>query len=446
MSDERVMPHDLEAERAVLGAVLLNNDRLVDARTVVEAGQFYRDAHRRLFTAMVVLADQNDAIDMVTLKDQLDRVGDLEEIGGPVYIASLMEGVPHSTNVDHYAGIVAEKAALRALIQSSSRAMADAYDAQRDAKAILESAEQAILGLASRTKTGGFETLAQIAPRAMDALERAHARKDGISGVSTGFLDIDQHTRGLQPSTVVVLGARPGMGKTSLAINIATNAAMTGKSVGFFSLEMPSEELLLRMLSAAAHINGHQMQSGFLGERDWQRIAEAMDTLLRYAVHIDETPGITLFDVRSRARRLRAEHGVDLILIDYLQLMGTTGRQDNRSLAIGEITGGLKTLAKELKIPVVLLSQLNREQEKRGTRPRLSDLRDSGSIEQDADIVMFLHRGDEDEAITELILAKHRNGPTGMLKLAWIKSETRFDNYTPYDEPQQDRRLPIGDR
>jgi len=444
--EERTLPHNLEAERAVLGAVLLDNARLVDACAVLDAGRFFRDAHRRIFAAMVDLGERHVDIDMVTLKETLNRSGELDEVGGPAYIAALIDGVPHSASVDDYARIIEEKAALRDLIFAGNKMLSTAYAGEQEAKTILESAEGAILGLASGSRSAGFESMRTIAMRAMDALDRAHATKHGICGVATGFTDLDNITRGLQPGTLVVLGARPGMGKTSLAMNIATNAALAGLVVGVNSLEMPNEELFIRQIASRAHLDSHSLQGGYINERDWARVAETTNALAEASMFVDETPGITVFEVRSRARRLKAEHGLDLLVIDYLQLMGTSHRHNNRSLELGEITCALKGLAKELKIPILLLSQLNRGLESRGGRPKLSDLRESGSIEQDADIVMFLHRLEDGvDTVTDLILAKHRNGPIGALKLSWFERQTRFDNYSEFPEPE-DQRLPMGDR
>lgn len=446
MSD-RVLPHDLEVERAVLGAVLLDNARLTDARTLIDASRFFRDAHRRIFQRMVELADKHETIDLLTLKDALTRSGELDEIGGQSYLADLVGGIARSANIEGHARIVEEKARLRDLVYSANKILASAYESDRAATEILEDAEQAILGLASESRSVGFESMGAIAGRALVALERAHATKSGVSGVPTGFIDLDNITRGLQPGTLVVLGARPGMGKTSLANNISANVAATGRSVGFFSLEMPSEELFIRQIAAHARIDSHRLQAGYIGEREWTDVAQALGVIAELPLYVDETGGIRIFDVRSRARRLLAEHGLDLLVIDYLQLMGGSGRYDNKNLEVGAITGALKGLAKELKIPILLLSQLSREQEKRGNRPKLSDLRDSGSIEQDADIVLFLYRDEQaqDTSSADLIVAKHRNGAIGTIKLTWSDRFTRYDNYAPYDEPQ-DRRLPMGDR
>lgn len=444
---ERTLPHSLAAEQAVLGAILIDNARLVDACAVIDATRFFRDAHRRIFGCMVALADRHETIDLLTLTEALGKRGDLDEVGGPVYIAGLVDGVPMSTNIEAYARIVEEKAALRDLIFAGNKMIATAYAEDGDAGIILESAEKAILGLAAGSQSVGFESMADIAPRAFAALERANAAKHGISGVATGFIDLDAITRGLQPGTLVVLGARPGMGKTSLAMNIASHAALDGLVVGVDSLEMPNEELFIRQIAARARLDSHSLQGGYLSDRDWTRVAEAVNGIAASSMFVDETPGITAFEVRSRARRLKAEHGLDLLVVDYLQLMGTTSnRHDTRALEIGAITGALKGLAKELKIPILLLSQLSRDQEKRGNRPKLSDLRDSGSIEQDADIVLFLYRAeDAADGVTDLIVAKHRNGQIGTIKLSWFERQTRFDNYSEFPEPE-DQRLPIGDR
>jgi replicative DNA helicase len=441
---ERTLPQSLDAERAVLGGVLLDNSQLADACEQIDATQFFRDAHRRIFSAMLDLAERREVIDLLTLKDELGAQS-LDAVGGPTYIAGLIDGVPRSTNVAHYARIVRRTASLRALIFAANRVLSRAYDDADDASEILEEAERVILGLADNVTVGGFESMQSIAPRAFALLEKLHASKSGITGVASGFIDLDHLTRGFQPGTLVVLGARPGIGKSSFAVNIAQNAGLAGHAVGVFSLEMPTEELFFRQIASTARIDSHRLQSGYLGERDWARVAEAMETITRMPLYLDETPAIGLYAVRSRARRLKAEHGLDLLVIDYLQLMATSAEQETRAQAIGAITAALKALAKEMRIPVLVLSQLSREPEKRGSRPKLSDLRDSGSIEQDADIVLFLHR-DEQADHTELILAKHRNGPVGTVKLRWTEQQTRFNTYGAVEDIPIETRLPMGDR
>lgn len=442
------LPHSLEAEKAVLGAVLLDNARLVDVQAVLQGPEdFFRDAHRRIFRHMAQLAAKRRAIDLLTLRDEL--AAELEDVGGAAYIAALVDGVPRGTNVEHYARIVREKAALRALIAGANTMLHTAYEADEEAAAILERAERTILGLADHTVSTGFESMETIAPRALALLEHAYSNRGTISGVPTGFTELDDLTRGLQPGTLVVLGARPGVGKTSFAQNVAYHAAAAGKVVGYFNLEMPNDELFMRQIASHARLDSHRLQSGYVAEREWARISEAIAFLSAAPVFSDDTAAIGLFEVRSRARRLKIERGLNLLILDYLQLMSTAGDYDTRTLEIGAITSGLKALAKELKVPILLLSQLSRETEKRGTKPKLSDLRDSGSIEQDADIVLFMWRPDvpdpADPGVTDLIVAKHRNGPVGTIRLAWFEEQTRFATYAAREQPE-DRRLPMGDR
>jgi replicative DNA helicase len=445
---DRTSPHNLEAERSILGAVLLHEETLGEIATLVGEADFFRDAHRRIFKAMVELQSRRVAIDLTTLQEELGRLGQLTEIGGPAYITALVDGVPRSANIAHYARIVSEKSRLRQLIGAGNRLVSEAYEAEQDATDILERAEQTILGLADGSSQTGFESMRTIAQRAMGLLDDIRAAKGGLTGIPTGFLDLDALTHGFQPGTLVVLGARPGVGKSSLATNIAQNAASRGHVVGMFSLEMPKEELFFRQVAATARIDSHRLQGGYLSDGDWVRIVQAMNEISESSVHLDETPAISMMTVRSRARRLKTEHGLKFLIIDYLQLMGTPDGYETRALAISLITGALKALAKDLKIPILLLSQLNRESVKgeKPRRPQLSDLRDSGSIEQDADIVMFLHRSDakdDDADVTELMIAKHRNGPIGTVKLRWHEQYTRFDNFTPEYE---DRQLPMGER
>lgn len=434
MTADRVMPHDLDAERSVLGGILMDNQRLHDATEHVKPTHFFRAAHQRLFEAMVDLGAPGRVIDLVTLKAELSRTGDLERVGGPAYVASLVDGVPRSTNVGHYARIVREKASLRELIIVGQRLVTRAYEAHDDATEILDDAERAILGLADRTVTAGFEPMRTIAYRSLEILERAYNTKQMVSGVPSGLADLDALTRGFQPGSLVVIGARPGMGKTSLASNIAQHAASAGRVVAQFSLEMSNDELFVRQLAAVARIDSHRLQSGYIGESEWGRLSRAIATLAELSLYSDETPAIAVFAIRSRLRRLKAERGLDLVVIDYLQLLTGHGKRETRALEIAGMTASLKSLARELKVPILLLAQLNRDSVKGdvGRRPRLSDLKDSGSIEQDADVVLLLHRHEDEAAAgdssmpVELILAKHRNGPTGTVRLAWYEQQTRF--------------------
>jgi replicative DNA helicase len=437
---ERTLPHNLEAERSVLGAILLHTDAFNLAAEVIDAGDFYRDAHRRIFDKMVKLSERGQAIDLVTLKDELARSGELDEVGGPAYIAALVDGVPRSINVEHYARIIKEKATLRSLIFSANKILATAYDAQEDADLILDKAEHAIFEIADENVRDGFVSLRELAHSSLDTIEKLHARKELITGVPTGFVDLDEMTSGLQPSDLIIVAARPSMGKTSLVLNIAQHVGTkTDLSVGLFSLEMSKEQLFLRMLTAEARIDAHRLRGGFLGERDWDRLAKAIGTLSEAKIFIDDSPSIGVLEMRAKCRRLAAEHGLNLVIVDYIQLMQGRGRFENRTLELASISRSLKGLAKELNVPVVVLSQLSRAPESRSDhRPQLSDLRESGALEQDADVVVFIYRDDlyadrtepsaDNQGVAELIIGKQRNGPTGIVKLAFIREFTRFEN------------------
>jgi replicative DNA helicase len=436
----RTLPHNLEAERSVLGSILLHNEAFNLAAEVIDANDFYRDAHRRIFDKMVKLAERNNAIDLVTLKEELGRSGDLDEVGGPAYITSLVDGVPRSMNVEHYARIIKEKSTLRHLIFAANKILATAYDGEDDTETILDGAEHAIFAIADNKIRDGFVSLRDLAQSSLDTIEQLHARKELVTGVPTGFHDLDEMTSGLQPSDLVIVAARPSMGKTSLVLNIAQHVGTkTNKTVGIFSLEMSKEQLFLRMLTGEARIDAQRMRRGYLGERDWGRLSQAIGTLSEAKIFIDDTPSIGVLEMRATSRRLAAEHNLDLIIIDYIQLMQGRGRFENRTLELASISRSLKALAKELRVPVVVLSQLSRAPESRADhRPQLSDLRESGALEQDADVVMFIYREDmyadkgeppaEGDGVAELIIGKQRNGPVGVVKLAFIREFTRFEN------------------
>ena len=437
---ERTLPHNLEAERSVLGAILLHNDAFNLAAEVIDARDFFRDAHRRIFDKMVTLSERGDAIDLVTLKEELGRAGELEDVGGPAYITALVDGVPRSTNVEHYARIIKEKATLRNLIYSANKILATAYDGGEEADVILDQAEHAIFAIADDKVRDGFVSLRDLAQSSFETIEKLHARKELITGVPTGFTDLDEMTSGLQPSDLIIVAARPSMGKTSLVLNIAQHVGTkTDLTVGLFSLEMSKEQLFLRMLTAEARIDAHRLRGGFLGERDWGRLSQSIGTLSDAKIFIDDTPSIGVLEMRAKSRRLAAEHGLNLVIVDYIQLMQGRGRFENRTLELGSISRSLKGLAKELRVPIVVLSQLSRAPESRSDhRPQLSDLRESGALEQDADVVVFIYREDQyvdktqpptdNQGIAELIIGKQRNGPTGVVRLAFIREFTRFEN------------------
>ncbi len=437
---DRTLPHNLEAERSVLGAILLHNEAFNLAAELIDSADFYRDAHRRIFDKMVKIAERGAAIDLVTLREELTRAGDLDEVGGPAYITALVDGVPRSMNVEHYARIIKEKSTLRSLIASANRILTTAYDAEEDADVILDQAEHAIFAIADDKVRDGFVSLRDLAQSSLETIEQLHARKELITGVPTGFTDLDEMTSGLQPSDLIIVAARPSMGKTSLVLNIAQHVGTkTDKTVGIFSLEMSKEQLFLRMLTAEARIDAQRMRRGYLGERDWGRLSQAIGTLSDAKIFIDDTPSIGVLEMRAKCRRLSAEHDLNLVIIDYIQLMQGRGRFENRTLELASISRSLKGLAKELNVPIVVLSQLSRAPESRSDhRPQLSDLRESGALEQDADVVMFIYREDmyqdktdpsgEGNGVAELIIGKQRTGPTGTVKLAFIREYTRFEN------------------
>jgi replicative DNA helicase len=434
---ERSLPHNLEAERSVLGAILIHNEAFNEAAEILKPQDFYRDAHRRIYQKMVALAERGAAIDLVTLKEDLQRSSELDEVGGPAYIASLVDGVPRSTNVGSYARIIKEKSALRELIFSANKILASAYEADQDAAVILDEAEQSIFSIAEDRVRPGFVSMRDLAHQSFEAIEQAVARKQLVTGVPTGFVDLDEMTSGLQPGELVILAARPSMGKTALALNIAQHVGTrTDRTVGIFSLEMSKEQLFLRMLTAEAGIDSHRLRTGFLGENDWSKLSMAMGQLAEARIFIDDSPSMAVLEMRAKARRLVLEHGLNLIVVDYIQLMQSGGRFENRTLELGAISRGLKGLAKELGVPVVALSQLSRAPEARSDhRPMLADLRESGALEQDADLVILLFRADqypdpreEERGIAELNVAKQRNGPTGLVKLAFLREYTRFES------------------
>lgn len=436
----RTLPHNLEAERSVLGAILLHNDAFNLAAEVIDSQDFFRDAHRRIFEKMVKLVERGDAIDLVTLKEELGRAGELDEIGGPAYITALVDGVPRSTNVEHYARIIKEKATLRNLIFSANKILATAYEGGEDADLILDQAEHAIFAIADDKVRDGFVSLRDLAQASLETIEKLHAHKELITGVPTGFTDLDEMTSGLQPSDLIIIAARPSMGKTSLALNMAQHVGTkTDMTVGLFSLEMSKEQLFLRLLTSEARIDAHRLRGGFLGERDWGRLSQAIGTLSEARIFIDDSPSIGVLEMRAKCRRLKAEHNLHLVVVDYIQLMQGRGRFENRTLELASISRSMKGLAKELNVPVVVLSQLSRAPESRSDhRPQLSDLRESGALEQDADVVVFIYREDlygdrnqpagDAQGVAEIIIGKQRNGPTGIVKLAFIREYTRFEN------------------
>ena len=433
---EGALPHNLEAERSILGAILIRNDAFNVAAEVIDSEDFFRSAHARVFDKMVDLNERGEAIDLVTLRDELGRCGELEAVGGPAYIASLADGIPRSTNVGHYARIVKERATLRNLITAANRIEAEARAAREEAAVVLDRAEQSIFAIAEGRIRAGFVPLGELAWNSFDTIEKLQTVRSAVTGVPTGFADIDEKTAGLQPADLVIVAARPSMGKTAFALNVAGHVGSSaGRTVGVFSMEMSKEQLFLRMLMSAAQIDSQRFRSGRLTASDYGRMSEAITALSATRVHIDDTPSLGVLEMRAKARRLQAEHGLDLLVIDYLQLMHGRGRFENRNQEIAAISRSLKALAKELEVPVMALSQLSRAPETRSDRrPQLSDLRESGALEQDADVVLFIFREEvyeetpENENLAEVIIGKQRNGPTGSIRLAFLKQQTRFES------------------
>jgi replicative DNA helicase len=438
---ERTLPHNLEAEKSVLGAILIQNEAFNHAAELIDAKDFFRNAHSRIFEKMVVLSERGDAIDFVTLKEELSKTGELDTVGGPAYIASLADGVPRSANVEYYARIVKEKSTLRSLIHSANKILVEAYEAEQEPDLLLDEAERSIFAIAEDRIRAGFVPLRDLVQTSFATIEKLQQQKGMVTGVPTGFIDLDEMTSGLQPSDLVLVAARPSMGKTSFVLNIAQHiGTATDMTVGFFSLEMSKEQLFMRMLTSEARIDAHRFRTGYLNEKDYGRLSHALGTLAEAKVFIDDTASIGVLEMRAKARRLKAEHGLHLLVIDYIQLMQGRGRFESRQAEIASISRSLKGLAKELHVPIVALSQLSRASETRADhRPQLSDLRESGALEQDADVVMFIYRAEqyrdsdgnpntEEQGTAEIIIGKQRNGPIGTAKLAFIKEHTRFEN------------------
>ena len=403
MMQDRVPPQNIEAEQCVLSAMLLDREAIAKATEILSSSDFYREAHRVIFNAMLELYNKNEAVDMVTVTEILRRDNKLEDVGGIAYVTGLANAVPTAANIKYHADIVAEKSVLRQLVRVSTEIATMGYEANDDVGVLLDTAESRILEISNRKKKADFTPISDVLMDSVQNLEKMLANKGGLTGIPTGFSDLDKLTSGLQPSDFIILAARPSMGKTALALNIVQNVALRAhkkiggepKSVAFFSLEMSKEQLVSRMLCAEANIDSQSLRVGELKDSDWESLWSACDVMSKAKIFIDDTAGITAMEMRSRARRLKAEHGLDLIVVDYLQLMQSSGRPDSRQQEIAEISRSLKILAKELDIPVIALSQLSRAVEQRPDhRPMLSDLRESGAIEQDADVVMFIYRDD----------------------------------------------------
>lgn len=433
---KKTPPHSLEAEKTILGGILLNNENLNPVLTIISPEDFYKETNRKVIEKIIFLVDKGLPVDVVTLSEELQKEGSLEEIGGASYLSSLMDGVPKSLNIEFYARIIKEKSLFRQLILSSAKIISSSFEQKDDADQLLDEAQSAIIEVAEQRIKPGFVPVSMLAPPTLDMIKALHDRKETVTGVPTGFRDLDGLTAGFHNSEFIVIAGRPSMGKTALSLNISQYAGLkTDYSVGFFSLEMAKEQVVLRMLCAEAQLDLKKVRTGFIGEREFEKLKLSGEVLSQAKIFVDETPALTVMEMKAKARRLKMEQNLDLLFIDYIQLMRPGGRFENRNQEMSYISRSLKELAKEIKIPVVGISQLSRAPE-RGRRepiPQLSDLRESGAIEQDADVVIFIYRPElyhpDDESIrgiADVNIAKQRNGPTGRIKLAFIREYARF--------------------
>ena len=432
---EKIPPHNEEAEKSILGASLLSKDALINIMDIVKPRDFYSEMHKEIFTAIRELYSRNEPVDTLTVSEELKKRNSLEMVGGRAYIASLASGVPSTANAGQYAKIVAEKAVLRKLITASTDIIEEAYKETMDADMVLDYAERGIFEIAQAKQSKDVAALKDVLIKNIEIIDEASRQEGNIIGVPTGFRDLDAKTSGLQRSDLVIVAARPAMGKTAFALNVAQQAAIKGRaSVLIFSMEMSKEQLGQRLLSMESRVEMQKLKTGDLNRKDWDDINIALDILSEANIFIDDTPGISSMEIKNKCRRIKAEHELDLIVLDYLQLMSYEGKTDSRQQEISALSRHLKLLAREMDCPVIVLSQLSRAPEQRTDhRPQLSDLRESGAIEQDADIVLFLYRDDyyekensEKPGVCEVIIAKQRSGPTGTVELMWLEKYTRF--------------------
>lgn len=430
----RIPPHSVESEQSILGSILLDKDAIITVAETINPSDFYKDAHRVIYESMMALNNKNEPIDMVTLTDELRKRGYLDDIGGVAYLTSLSTIVPTTSNVKYYADIVKEKSVLRQLIKASNDIINLGYGSGESAEEVLDFAEKKIFDISQERTSDDFKPINQVLMDTYDMIESIYSNKSDVTGVTTGFKDLNKKINGLQRTDLILVAARPAMGKTAFALNLVQNAAIKGNaSVAVFSLEMSKEQLAQRMIAAQSNVELKKMKTGTLNDADWPRIISAMAVMSDAKIFIDDTPGIKINELRSKCRKLKMEQGLDLVMIDYLQLMESDSKNESRQQEISKISRSLKILAKELNCPVVALSQLSRAPEQRADhRPVLSDLRESGAIEQDADIVMFLYRDEyyhsdsEKKDLAEIIIAKNRHGETGSVELVWMGSIQRF--------------------
>lgn len=439
----KLPPQNIEAEQSILGGILLENSAINAAQEIIGRNDFYNEAHRKIFAIIEELADKNEPVDLITLSNALKDKNSLDTVGGVAYLAQLVDNVPSAANVANYARIVKEKAILRGLIGSATEIINSCYASGSDVDQVLDQAEHSIFEISENKVRQAFAPMKDVVKTTFKSIEDLFARKELITGVPTGFDKIDDMTSGLQNSDLIIIAGRPSMGKTAFALNIAQHAALeTQTPVAIFSLEMSKEQLAFRMLASEAKVDSQRMRKGFLGETDWPKLTTAAGRLSEAPLYIDDTPAITVLEMKAKSRRLKADQGLGLIVVDYIQLMRASSNTSSREQEISEISRSLKALAKELKVPVIALSQLNRKVEDRPNRkPQMADLRESGAIEQDADVIAFIYRDEvynknddnPEKGKAEIIIGKQRNGPTGSVKLAFLNQFTTFENLAPME-------------
>jgi len=439
---DKIPPQNLEAENAVLGSMLLDKEAIGRAIEFLDESYFYKEANAKIYSTVVGLYDKNKAIDIVTIVDELRNQGILEEIGGPSYITSIASSIPTSANIDHYAKIVREKAVLRNLISTATQIVSESFDSTSKVDDLLDRAEKMIFEIAQKKVETKVAPIKDIIKSSIETIDNLYQRKEHITGIATGFHGFDIKTAGFQKSDLIIVAGRPSMGKSALVSCMTEHVGIVGKvPIAFFSLEMSKEQLVQRMLCSHARVDSHKVRTGFLSQSDWPKLVNAASKLSESPIYIDDTPGISALELRAKARRLKAQYNIGMIVVDYLQLMQGSSGADSRQQEISEISRSLKALARELSVPLIAVSQLSRAVEQRADhRPQLSDLRESGAIEQDADLVVLLVReeyynpSDENKGKADVIIAKQRNGPVGTIKLAFISEHTRFEDLAEEEE------------
>jgi replicative DNA helicase len=436
LSSHKLPPQNLEAEQSVLGGILIENEAINRVMEILDPDDFYRDGHRKIFNALINLSERDEPADLITLTNELRKIDQLDSIGGASYLASLIDSVPTAANIEYYAKIVKEKSILRKLIQTSTEIITQSYEDRGDVEVFLDEAERAIFDISEKRVRPSFFSIRDVVKESFKTIERLFQKKELVTGVPSGFKELDRMTAGFQPSDLIIIAGRPSMGKTAFCLNVAQYAAVENKiPVAVFSLEMSKEQLVIRMLCSEAHVEGTRLRTGFLNESDWPKLTIAAGNLSEAPIYIDDSAALSVLELRAKARRLKSERGLGMLIIDYLQLMKGRARVESRQQEISEISRSLKALAKELNIPVIAVSQLSRKTEERtGNRPQLSDLRESGAIEQDADLILFIYRDEvynraEDNpnrGKAEVIIGKQRNGPIGKIEMAFLDKFTTF--------------------